>query len=94
MSVDSEESLEDGLGVGEEVVGEGDSNLAGEQVLVVQLILDPGHQEVYILGSGTFYGLLHLVAVSPVVLKILMMRFESIIETFHLIFGTSGHDST
>ena len=31
MGVYSEQSLEDGLGIGEEVVGEGDTNLAGEQ---------------------------------------------------------------
>ena len=31
MGVYSEQSLEDGLGIGEEVVGEGDTYLAGEQ---------------------------------------------------------------
>ena len=64
-----EKPLEDGLGVCEEVVGEGDPNLAGEEGLVVQLVLDPGHQEVDVLGGGALDWLLHLVAICPVILQ-------------------------
>ena len=69
MGIYPEKPLEDGLGVCEEVVGEGDTDLAGEQRLVVQLVLHPGHQEVNVLGGGAFDRLLHLVTVGPVVLK-------------------------
>ena len=72
MSVHSEQSLEDGLGVGEEVVGEGDTDLAGEEVLIVQLVLHPGHQEVNVLGCGALDWFLHLVTISPVILATIM----------------------
>ena len=64
-----EKPLEDGLGVCEEVVWEGDSDLAGEEGLVIQLVLDPGHQEVDVLGGRALDGFLHLVAICPVILK-------------------------
>ena len=72
VSVHSEQSLEDGLGVGEEVVGEGDTDLAGEEVLIVQLVLHPGHQEVNVLGCRTLDWFLHLVTISPVILATIM----------------------
>ena len=64
-----EKPLEDGLGVCEEVVWEGDSDLAGEEGLVIQLVLDPGHQEVDVLGGRALDGFLHLVSICPVILK-------------------------
>ena len=68
VGVDPEKPLEDGLGVCEEIIWEGDPDLAGEEGLVIQLILDPGHEEVNVLGSGALNWLLHLVTISPVVL--------------------------
>ena len=69
MGVNSEQSLEDRLGDIEEVVGEGNADLAGEESLVIQLILDPGHQKVNIFGCRAFDGFLHLITVRPVVLR-------------------------
>ena len=69
VGVDSEKPLEDGLGVCEEIIWEGDPDLAGEEGLVIQLILDPGHEEVDVLGCGALNGLLHLVTICPVILK-------------------------
>ena len=63
-----EKPLEDGLGVCEEVVWERDSDLTGEEGLVIQLVLDPGHQEVDVLGGRALDGFLHLVTISPVIL--------------------------
>ena len=69
MGVNSEQSLEDRLSDIEKVVGEGNSDLAREESLVIQLILDPGHQEVNIFGSRAFDRFLHLVTIGPVVLR-------------------------
>ena len=69
MGVDPEKPLEDGLGVCEEIIWEGDSDLAWEEGLIVQLILDPSHQEVDVLGGGALDWLLHLVAICPVILQ-------------------------
>ena len=49
VSIDSEETLEDDLDDVEEVLREGDAESARENLLVVQLVLDPGHQEVDVL---------------------------------------------
>ena len=69
VSVDPEKPLEDGLGVCEEIIWEGDSNLAGEEGLVIQLILDPGHEEVDVFWCGALNWLLHLITICPVILQ-------------------------
>lgn len=68
VSVNPEQTLQDGFGHGHEVLGEGNSNLGGKKCLIIQLILHPGHQVVYVFGSGAFDRLLNVGAVSPVVL--------------------------
>lgn len=44
------------------------TDLGGEKWLIIQLILDPSHQVVDVLGRRAFDGLLNVGAVSPVVL--------------------------
>ena len=51
VCVDPEEPLEDGLGHGHEVLGEGNFDFAGEQGLIVDLVLNPGHQVVNVLEN-------------------------------------------
>lgn len=68
MCVDTEQALQDGLGDRQEVLGERHADLGWEQCLVVQLVLHPRHQVVYVLGCRAFNRLLHCVAVRPVIL--------------------------
>ena len=49
VRIDSEQSLEDHLNDVHKVLREGNSQLAGEDLLVVELVLDPSHQEVNVL---------------------------------------------
>ena len=46
VGIDSEEPLEDDLRNVDEVLGEGNSERAWEDLLVVELVLNPGHQEI------------------------------------------------
>ena len=104
VGVNPEKPLEDGLGVCEEIIWEGDSYLAWEEGLVVQLILDPGHQKVDVLGGGALDRLLHLVAICPVILQEtksfltkleIPLSFTSLSNQIsHLIFGPGRHDGT
>lgn len=68
VGVDSEEALEDRLDHGLERLGEGDVGVGREDVFVVQLGLDPGHEVLYILGRGALDGFLDLLTVHPKVL--------------------------
>lgn len=68
VSVNPEQALQDGFGHGHEVFGEGNSNLRGKKCLIIQLILYPGHQVVYVLGSRAFDRLLNVGTISPVIL--------------------------
>ena len=67
MSVDSEQSFQNQLGNRDEVLREGSTDLAGEESLVVYLVLYPGHQVVDVLGGGALDWLLDVFPVSPVV---------------------------
>lgn len=68
VSVNPEQTLQDGFGHRHEVFGEGNSNLRGKKCLIIQLILYPGHQVVYVLGSRAFDRLLNVGTISPVIL--------------------------
>ena len=68
VCVDPEEPFEDGFGDLEEILGEGDADLGGEERLLVELVLDPGHEVVDVLGGRALDGFLDGVAVGPVVL--------------------------
>ena len=68
VSVDSEQSFQNQFGDGDKVSRKGNSNLAGKESLVVYLVLYPSHQVVNVLGSRALDGLLHVLAVRPVVL--------------------------
>ena len=46
VSIHSEETLENDLDDVEEIFGEGNTEGAGEDLLVVKLVLDPCHQEI------------------------------------------------
>lgn len=76
VCIDTEQALQDGLGDGQEVLGERHANLGGEQRLIIQLVLHPGHEVVNVLGRGALDGLLHRVAVSPVVLVLWPCRHD------------------
>lgn len=51
VGVDAEEALEDRLDDFLEGLGEGNVDAGGEDGLVVELGLDPGHEEVHVLGQ-------------------------------------------
>ncbi len=65
VSIDSEQSLEDDFNDGCEVLREGYAQLTGEYFLVVELVLHPRHQEVYILACADFQWCLYVVTVCP-----------------------------
>jgi len=68
VSVHPKQPLQDGLGDRQEVLGKRHADLARKQGLIIQLVLDPGHQVVDIFGRRALDGLLHAVSVRPVVL--------------------------
>jgi hypothetical protein len=43
------------------------TDLRREDLLVIQLLLDPSHQKVYIFGGRDLQSLLHFDAISPVI---------------------------
>lgn len=68
VSINPEQALQDGFGHRHEVLGEGDSDLGGKERLIIQLILHPGHQVVYVLGRRAFDWLFNVGPISPVIL--------------------------
>ena len=52
------------------------TNLAWKERLIINLVLDPGHQVVNILGCRALDRLLHLLAICPVVLVLLPGRHD------------------
>ena len=52
------------------------TNLAWKECLIINLVLDPGHQVVNILGCRALDRLLHLLAICPVVLVLLPGRHD------------------
>jgi len=67
VSVHPEQSLQNGLGDRQEVLGERYSDLAREQRLVIQLVLHPSHQVVDVFGSRALDWFLDAVTIRPVV---------------------------
>ena len=67
VGVDSEESFQDQLSNRDKVAREGNSDLAGEESLVINLILYPGHQVVDILGRRALDWFLDVFPVRPVI---------------------------
>lgn len=70
MGVDAVHALEDLPGEGGEALGEGDADAAGQDGLVVDVGLDPGHELLDVGGGGHLGGALVLVAVLPQVLEL------------------------
>lgn len=68
VSVNPEQTLQDGFGHRHEVLGEGNADLGGKKCLIIQLILHPGHQVVDVLGCRAFDRLLNISAISPMIL--------------------------
>ena len=68
VCVHSEESFEDDLDDVDKVLGEWDSQSTREDLLVVELVLHPGHQEVNVLARTHLQRRLHVVSVRPQVL--------------------------
>ncbi len=65
VGVHSEQAFEDHLDDVHEVLGELHSQLTGEDLLIVELVLHPSHQEVDVLSCTHLQGSLHIVAISP-----------------------------
>ena len=74
VRIDPKQALENDFDDGHEVLGEGDAylksstDLAGEEGVVVDLALDPGHQIVDVLAGADLQGLLDALAVGPQIL--------------------------
>lgn len=68
VSVNPEQTLQDGFCHRHEVLGKGNSNLGGEKCLIIQLILHPGHQVVDVLWRRAFDRFLDIGAICPVIL--------------------------
>ena len=68
VRVHSEQPFEDYFDYIQEVLGEGNTKLAREDLLIVQLVLNPSHQKLNILRGANFQGRLHVVPVGPQVL--------------------------
>lgn len=68
VSVNPEQTLQDGFGHRHEVLRKWDSDLGGKKCLIIQLILHPGHQVVNVFGSGAFDRLFNICSISPVIL--------------------------
>lgn len=65
MRVNSEQSFENDLYNVNEVLRKRYSQLAREYFLIVELVLDPSHQEVNIFRCANFEGRFHIVAIRP-----------------------------
>ena len=68
VGVDSEKTLEDRLDDSLESLGEGNVGVGREDVLIIQLRLNPGHEVLNILRSGALDGFLDLLTIHPEVL--------------------------
>ena len=68
VSIHSEQSLEDDLYNCFKVSWEGNTEGTREYFFVVQLVLDPGHQEVYVFASADLERRFHVVPIGPQVL--------------------------
>lgn len=68
VSVHPEQALEYNLDDRFEVTREGDTECAWEYLLVVELVLDPGHEKVNVLASRHLEGRFDVVTVGPQVL--------------------------
>ena len=68
VGVDTKHSTEDVLDVQLEFLGERDVDGGGKDLLIIELVLDPAHQTVNVLGSGDLEGLLHLDSIGPMIL--------------------------
>lgn len=68
MSIDPEKSLENHLDYIHEILRKGYAQSTWEDLLIIQLIFDPGHKEVDILASTNFKWSFDVVAISPQVL--------------------------
>jgi hypothetical protein len=68
MSIDPEESLKDHFNYIHEILRKGYTESTWEDLLIIQLVFDPGHKEVDILASTNFQWSLDVVAISPQVL--------------------------
>jgi hypothetical protein len=71
MSIDTEKTLEDLLDASAEVLGELGSKLKREDLLVVELGLDPTHEEVDVLGRRHLDRLLVLNTIHPEIFIVL-----------------------
>ena len=65
VGVNSEQTLEDNLYNVLKVFGEWNSQLAWEDLLIVKLIFNPGHQEVNVLSCAYFQRSFDVVSISP-----------------------------
>jgi hypothetical protein len=65
VRVNTEKPFEDDLYDVQEIFGEGDTQSAGENFFVIQLVLNPCHQEVDVFLGGNFQGSLNIVTISP-----------------------------
>lgn len=65
VSINTEEPLEYYLDYIQKVFGERDPQGARENLLVVQLVLDPCHQEVYVFLGTDLQWCLNVVAICP-----------------------------
>ena len=68
VSIHAEESLENDLDDVHKVLGERNPEGTGENLLVVKLVFDPGHQEVNVLLGTHFEWGLHVMTIGPKVL--------------------------
>ena len=67
VGVDSKESFENGFNTTLKMGWKLDTNFARKESLVVQLVLDPGHQVVNVLGGRALDWFLHHLTVRPMV---------------------------
>ena len=65
VSVNSEESFEDNFDDVNEVSWKGDAQLTREHLFVIELRLNPRHQEIYVLGGTNFKRCFYVLAICP-----------------------------
>ena len=65
VSINSKQTLEDHFDNVLKVLGEGYSQLAREDLLIVKLIFNPGHQKINVLSCADFQRSLDVMAISP-----------------------------
>mmetsp|Transcript_23730 Transcript_23730/g.77254 ORF Transcript_23730/g.77254 Transcript_23730/m.77254 type:complete len:229 (-) Transcript_23730:6-692(-) len=74
MGIDPKEPLEDVLHFALKLLGERSTDIGGEDILVIQLLLHPCHQVVDVLGSRALDGLLDVHPIRPVILVLRACR--------------------